>query len=131
MTNRLLNALRKTAFRYVYIQATVVSIVSALLYLYGRADWSFSLFLGGMVCVLPNLYFAYKLFLQTGAQDIRLIVKAFYFGEIVKFLLTILFFYIAFKYLNVSKLPFFIGFFIAQFSFGVGALLLRNRKVVK
>lgn len=109
-----------------YIQIAVIIIISALFYIFGKRHTGFSILLGGVVCIVPNLYFALRLFTHTGAQKVRQIMKAFYFGEMIKFLLTIIFFYVVLKYLNVEKIPFFTGFIIAQITFWLVVLVYSN-----
>jgi ATP synthase protein I len=44
---------------------------------------------GGLVAVVPQAYFAYRLFSQRGARAAQQVARAGYAGEVVKFLLTI------------------------------------------
>ncbi len=79
---------------------------------------------------MPNIYFAYKLFAQTGAQAAKQIVASFYLSEVVKFIITVILFFIAFKYFHTNKLAIFIGYIIAQITFWFTALF-RHRTVNK
>ncbi len=75
--------------------------------------WAYSMFLGGLIAVLPQAYFAAKVFGQTGAQSAQAIVKASYSGEIGKFVLTTAGFAVVFATVSpLSGLTVFIGYLI-------------------
>lgn len=65
--------------------------------------------LGGLVALLPNLYFAYKVYLakDLGAQSI---VNAFYTGETVKLILTVALFVIVLQIPSVDFLTLLVGY---------------------
>lgn len=95
-----------------------VSVLIALtaLVLSGQiAFWS--AILGGLVCVVPNVYFAKKLFRYTGARAARKIVNSFYQGEALKLLLTIGLFVLVFKLVKIIPWLFFAAFMAAQIVF--------------
>jgi ATP synthase protein I len=126
-----LNIIRNVAFSYVYGQIIVIAAITAFLYLLGGHNViAFSFMWGGLICIIPNLYFAHKLFGRTGAQATRQIITSFYFSEVVKFILTILLFFVAFKYFNTNKLAIFIGYIVAQITFWISALF-RHQTVNK
>jgi ATP synthase protein I len=128
--NNLLRSIRNLAYSYIYIQASIVLCISGVLFFLGKCNLSFSFLWGGFTCVLPNAYFAYKLFRRTGAKTSRQIVTSFYLGEVVKFILTVILFTIAFKFFNVNKLALFIGYIVAQIAFWFTALF-RHQPVNK
>ncbi len=59
---------------------------------------AYSILLGGLICVIPNSYFAYRAFQFQGARAARQIVRSFYRGEAGKLLLTALLFAAVFKW---------------------------------
>lgn len=130
MAKSILSAVRSVAFSYVYIQALVVSIIAILLYFLEDRIIAFSFLWGGAICIIPNIYFAHKLFSKTGAQATKQIISSFYISEVVKFFITIVLFIIAFKYFVTNKLLIFIGYIIAQITFWLTALF-RNQTVNK
>lgn len=69
---------------------------------------------GGLTCLLPQTYFAVKLFKFQGARAARQIVNAFYAGEAMKLILAMIMFAIAFAWFQVAPLPYFIGFISVQ-----------------
>ncbi len=76
---------------------------------------AYSVLLGGLICVVPNCYFAYRTFKFRGARAAREIVRSFYAGEAGKLALTALLFaavFIGVKPLN--PLALFAGFCLVQ-----------------
>jgi ATP synthase protein I len=130
LSNHVLKVIRNVAFSYIYIQTLVILILSVSLYFLGNKIVAFSFLWGGAICIIPNIYFAHKLFAQTGAAAARNIVASFYVSEVIKFIITIILFFIAFKYLNTNKLALFIGYIVAQVTFWFTALF-RHRAVNK
>lgn len=114
--------MRKAAFNHIYTQIIVILCIVTLLYLDSKKVIAYSLLWGGGVCILPNLYFAHKLFAQTGAKAVRQILATFYISEVVKFIITIVLFWIAFKYFTINKIAIFIGYLVAQFTFWFSAV---------
>jgi ATP synthase protein I len=118
----ILSRIRRLVFSYVYAQVIVIIGLTLLLYSFYRSHVAFSFLFGGIICILPNAYFAHKLFAKTGAQVVRSIIASFYICEVVKYVITGLLFVIAFKYLNTNKLALFVGYIVAQLTFWITAL---------
>jgi len=57
---------------------------------------SYSILLGGLISIVPNGYFAWKVFCFRGARNTPLIVKSFYAGETGKLIMTGVFFAMVF-----------------------------------
>ena len=77
---------------------------------------AYSVLLGGLICLLPNTYFAYRAFRFQGARAAKQIVQSFYAGEAGKLALTTILFagvFIGVKPLNALAL--FIGYLSVQF----------------
>jgi len=70
-----------------------------------------SALLGGLICWVPNCWFAFRAFRHRGARAARQIVRSFYAGEAGKMALTVLFFAIVFINMrSVNALALFAGF---------------------
>lgn len=76
-----------TVGRVLYFQLLVALLVTSGFGMVEGWNAMLSPFLGGCVAIIPNLYFAYKIYLAR-FQDAQGIVSAFYTGETVKMLLT-------------------------------------------
>jgi ATP synthase protein I len=85
-----------------------------------------SVLLGGMVSVVPNAYFARKLFQYQGARAARQIVNSFYSGEALKLALTFVLFAIVFKFFKIVPLVFFAAYILAQMVFWFAPLIFDN-----
>ncbi len=76
-----------TVGRVLYAQLLMATLVAVGFFFVGGWKLALSPLIGGGVAILPNLYFAYKIYLAR-FQEAQGIVKAFYTGETVKLLLT-------------------------------------------
>ena len=86
-----------------------------------------SALLGGLVSIVPNAYFARKLFQYQGARAARQIVNGFYKGEAMKLLLTVTLFAVVFKWFNIIPLVFFLVFIMTQMVFWFSPLIFNNQ----
>ena len=104
-------------------------IVFALFWalVYQKLEIFYSIMLGGLTCVVPNLYFAHKFFSKTGALAAKAIVNSFYKAEAVKLMLASTVFLIVFMYLDVRMVPFFMGYLVAHVGFWLGPIFLNKR----
>lgn len=89
-----------------------------------------SFFLGGLCCVIPNLFFAVRFFGKSGAIDARNILSGFYRAEITKLILTGAMFWLIFSFIPVTIMPIFVGFSIAQLAFWVSLILLSSKRAI-
>lgn len=118
---------RQQAYRIVALQAGVAVIVAVGWWLTGWVA-AVSALLGGLAAVLPSLYFAYRFFAATYARQVERIIRAFYWGELTKLLLS------AFLVILISKvwpklaiLPFFSDFVAACLGFWLAPLVLKKQ----
>lgn len=76
-----------------------------------QGGWSFALspLLGALVAVLPNGYFAYRVF-ATRHLEAKGMVKAFYSGEAIKVLLTAAVFALVYQVPNINVLTLLVGY---------------------
>jgi ATP synthase protein I len=86
-----------------------------------------SALLGGLVCVIPNVYFARTLFKHQGARSARKIVNGFYAGEAYKLVLTVALFAMVFKTMMVNPLVFFLAYVVTQLVFWFAPLIINNK----
>ena len=73
-------------------QLVVALCAGALGWLVAGRAGGLSALAGGLICWLPNCWFAYRAFRHRGARAARRIVRAFYAGEVGKMFLTVLLF---------------------------------------
>ncbi|WKJ90645.1 ATP synthase subunit I [Methylomonas montana] len=98
-----------TVRKVVFGQVLMAALVASGFLLIGGWKNAVSPMLGGVVALLPNLYFAYKVYLakDSGAQGI---VNAFYAGETVKLILTVALFVIVLQIPSVDFLTLLVGY---------------------
>ena len=99
---------------FVWAQVFSVLLLALLLWVFKGGMAGYSAVWGGVTVILPNFYFARKLFAQTGAQAMNKIVRAFYVGEVMKLALTIGLCLLIFKLIPIAMLSFFAAFIVAQ-----------------
>ncbi len=109
MNNRL-NKLKITRLWVIQLTTLIaLGLLDGLLY---SVDVAYSILLGGIVAIIPNAYFAYKLFKYQGARAARQIVSGFYKGEAIKIVLSIFLFTLVFRYCNIKPLAFFMSYIL-------------------
>lgn len=95
------------------------------------AIWDFaaawSALLGGLICLLPNVYFARRMFRHTGARAAQKIVRSFYAAEVGKLVFTAILFGVAFAAIDGLVPPaLFAGFIAVQLVNWLAPLLLKK-----
>ncbi|HET8791898.1 MAG TPA: ATP synthase subunit I, partial [Modicisalibacter sp.] len=82
MQNSLPAQLKRPRFsRLLLAQSSTVLAVAVLASIFGGKSAALSALLGGLVCWLPNAYFAWRAFRYQGARLASNIVKSFYRAE--------------------------------------------------
>lgn len=117
------------AYRIIVIQVLIILATGLLVLSIQDIQKAYSVLLGGGACVLPNLYFAHRFLYPSMTRSPRRILSAFFQGEVIKFGLTVLLFWLMMRYLSVSFLSLFIGYFSAQAGFWAAPLLLSRRQI--
>lgn len=108
---------RLIVYRLTGLQAAVAVIIALCWWVKGTTE-ALSAFLGGAVCVvLPNLYFAWRLFAITVILAAKRIMINFFLGELIKLVLSAVLVILIVVFVPVSIVPFIIGFAGAQFGF--------------
>jgi ATP synthase protein I len=72
----------------IFASQCIVLAVLSLGLLLVNVTTAYSVLLGGMVCIFPNVYFAFLAFRHSGASAAEAVAKSLYRGEVGKFLLT-------------------------------------------
>lgn len=110
MNNKLTKAGRKIALAQVLFSIVMVLLTTLIiLYVWGEI-YAKSAFYGGVVAIVPNIVFALKAFKYAGAQSSKKVVESFFSGVKLKMALTALLFALAFKFLVLLPIPFFVMF---------------------
>ncbi|MCC5792800.1 MAG: ATP synthase subunit I [Legionellaceae bacterium] len=114
--------------KLLYLQVGVSLFISLLMWLLVSNIAAKSALLAGVVCVIPNGLFAWKLFSHRGARSAKKIVNSFYQGEALKLLVAALLFVLVFMFADVQPLVFFLSFIVVQMSIWFAPLLINNQQ---
>ena len=110
MNNRLTKAGRKIAFTQILFTFAIVLLTTLIIFFIWGIVHAKSALVGGLVAVVPNIVFALKAFKYAGAQSSKKVVESFFSGVKLKMVLTALLFALAFKFLVLLPIPFFVMF---------------------
>jgi ATP synthase protein I len=111
--------------RFLWLQVIVVVSISILMSVWGIIAVYSALF-GGIICILGNSVLARKFFRYTGARAAKKIVSSLFWGEALKFIITVVLFCIALKYLRIQALPFLLSYIVTQNLFWFSPLLFKS-----
>jgi ATP synthase protein I len=99
------------------IQLLVTLLSAAVSLVLGSAHAAYSALVGGGVSTLATFYFASQVFSVHIGSPAAKIARAFYWGELVKLLLTIILLSIALLWLDVSPLPLLLAYMAALMAY--------------
>jgi len=122
---------RYNAYRLLLLQTIMTAIASILFGLWSDDRSTYSILVGGFICVIGNWFFIRQMFSKTGARSAKLIAKNLYLGEVGKVLLCSLLFVTTILFLHVQPLMFFVGYIIAQSCYWLSPLLFKSEKFVR
>ena len=78
-----------------------------------KPEWAVSVWLGGLICVLPNMYFARQLFARKRSVQLRGLVWSAFGVEFIKIILTLILFAVVFiQYKEVHPLALLVAYFV-------------------
>lgn len=115
----------KAVRRVLQLQMLMVLLALALTWAVGGKEQGVSALLGGLIGFAPNALFALVFGRFDPKRSASQVVRAFYFGESLKLILTALLFVIVFQLPGIFPLPLFATFFAVMAVFWF-ALLLSN-----
>ncbi len=123
MSKKYIKAIKMRAYWLPALQITMVLIAVLITLALFKAEAAASMLVGGLVSVIPTLYFTWRLFRRVGARAAKKIVKTFYISELIKLVLMGILFVLIVKLDIVIIVPFILGFVIAQMGALVAPLL--------
>lgn len=115
------------AFPVLLLQAVVTVVVASTLWLFQGVVAGYSGLLGGLIALIPNAYFAFRVFRYFGARSARAIVSEIFSGEAGKLILTaVLFITVWVGVEPLEAVAVFIGY-LAGLAVSASAPLIVNR----
>ena len=106
--------------RILLIQVVMLLLLTVTGWLWSGTVSAYSVFLGGLISVIPNAYFAYKVTRFSGARSTERMVQSAYIGEVIKLALTAAGFALVFTQVDPVHVP---GLFYGFISVYVAGLL--------
>lgn len=94
------------------VQLAITFLLTVIIALFFNTKAAVSALLGGLVCIIPNAYFAYKVFTYQGARSAKLIVNSFYKGEALKIIISGILFTAVFVLCRITALAFFASYIL-------------------
>lgn len=99
------------------IQLLLTLLIAVASFVLGSFKSAYSALVGGGISTLVTFYYARKVFsVRVGAPAAK-IARAFYVGEIVKLLLTVVLLSVALLWLDVSPLPLLLAYIAALMAY--------------
>lgn len=112
--NQLVKPGRKLACQQLAVSLTLTLSAAIVIYFIWGLSYALSALAGGFISIIPNVVFAYKAFKYAGASASKKVLESFYAGEKIKLVLTAFLFALAFKYLAIVSIPFFLTYFVVM-----------------
>lgn len=104
MSNNRSRITRLPLARWLAIELSVIVILSLLWTIESRLA-GYSAFVGGLIFVIPNTYFAHRMYRFEGARQARLMVGNMFRAESIKIALTAVFFAAVFILMEPVHVP--------------------------
>ncbi|PAU86921.1 hypothetical protein CK507_12465 [Pseudomonas sp. WN033] len=115
---------RLPAFPVLLLQSLVMLGVAAILWFFQGPVAGYSGLLGGLIALVPNAYFAYRVYRYSGARSARAIVRELYSGEAGKLILTAALFVLVLVGVKPLEVAAVFGGYLAVLAVGASALLI-------
>lgn len=126
MSNILTKEGRKIARSQILFSISIVMLTTLVIYIIWGATHAKSSLVGGIVAIVPNIVFALKAFRYAGAQSSKKVVESFFSGVKLKMVLTALLFALAFKFIVLLPIPFFVMFCLVMVMPLISPLFLKK-----
>lgn len=105
------------AKRLFLMQLRFSAVISVLAWMFLGLSSARSVLLGGLVCLVPQAWFARVLFRDQRARFVQQILKSAYRGEAMKLLISAMLFAVVFRWVDVVPAMFFAGYFLIHVTF--------------
>ncbi len=115
---------RRLVLRYAGLQVAAATLVAIVAYGVAGGAAARASLVGGLVVALGNVVFGWALF-RPGIAPVRVLTRAFYVGEMLKWLWVGLALWGAIAVAHLPPLPLLLGLMAAQFGFWLGMARIR------
>ena len=98
---------RKFAFKQIYFSFVLLITCTVITFFIWGLFNAKSVLTGGLVVIIPNVFFALKAFRYAGARSSKKVLESFYSGEKMKILLMAILLALTFKIFPIEPIAFF------------------------
>lgn len=113
--------------RLFWFQLSLMLVLSLLFVFWQGTESGVSALLGGITGIVPSLLFSWLYFKHGGAQDAKKVVQAFYLGETLKIVTTVVLFTASFQWSKLKPVPMFIVFISVALAYWAIPWLLQDK----
>lgn len=103
---------RQLATKVLIYQSITAIVLTLFFMLYSGKYSAISAVYGSLICILPGMIFAFLAFRYAGASKNKLVVRSFNKGSKLKFIFTIVLFFVVYKWPNLQPLPLLISYVV-------------------
>jgi ATP synthase protein I len=114
-----------TVWKVLYAQILITIAVAIVFWGISGGKLAISALSGGGIALIPNLFFALKIYLARNSQP-QDMVNAFYIGETIKLVLTAALFAIAFQFRTIDFVTLLVGYIAVLSVFWFALIYWRN-----
>ena len=114
--------------RFWLLQLSLVLLLTVFCVIAFSNNSACSALLGGLVGIVPNAFFAIKLFKYQGARAAKQIVNSFYKGEALKIVLSIFLFTLVFIFCKITPLAFFASYVLVLMTHWFAPWIIVNKR---
>ena len=79
----------RLAKKIIFVEITLTMLISAVIIVFAGKYEGISSLIGGIIFILANIVFCLKAFIFSGARQKQQVIKSFFWGETLKFIIII------------------------------------------
>ncbi|OGT47163.1 MAG: hypothetical protein A3E83_05245 [Gammaproteobacteria bacterium RIFCSPHIGHO2_12_FULL_41_20] len=125
--NKLTSLVKGEAYRIVYWQLAMVVILAVVSLLITGLQNGLSVLAGGVVYVLPNIVFVWRVFNYVGARQVERFIFAFFIGEMAKLIISAVLFILVVNHFTINVVWALGGYVGATFAFWIACFMCLSR----
>src|SRR3990167_239170 len=127
LLNKLTSSVKGEAYRIVYWQLAIVVILALLVVAFRGPQNGLSVLAGGVVYVLPNILFVWRVFNYVGARQVEKFIFAFFIGEMAKLMVSAVLFILVVNHFTINVVWALGGYVGATFAFWIACFMCLSR----
>ena len=113
---------QQAVYKILAIQMAVTLIIAIAALALADVRAAYSAMIGGGINMLATGYFARRVFSAGPGSSAKIIARTFYWGEVVKIILTVILFTGVLLWLDLAYLPLFLAYALTMLAFWLALL---------